>query len=67
MGFYCLLFTILYAYTYDLNETQIFKLYNMINVTSASTVVGAGADFSSSKIQTWIRYINKNFLPEILH
>lgn len=61
-----LLFTILYAYTYNLNDFQLFKLYNMINATPASRVVGAGADFSTSKVQTWIRYINKNFLPEIL-
>lgn len=61
-----LLFTVLYAYTYDLNDTQLFKLYNMINATSASAVVGAGADFSAPKIQTWIRYINKNFLPEVM-
>ena len=61
-----LLFAMYYTYMLNLNDNQFDKLYRFLNLSRASDIVGAGADYSASKIKIYINYIDNWVIDNII-
>lgn len=52
-----LLFAMYFSYIRNYNDEDFEALYRMLNNTTGASIVGAGADYSSSKITMYMNYI----------
>ena len=52
-----LLFAMYFTYMRGYSDQEFEALYNALNATTAASIVGAGADYSTNKITTYMKYV----------
>ena len=56
---YVFTFSIFFAYSENLSHETLKVLWEELRNTTASTIIGAGADYSASKVERYLNYIKK--------
>lgn len=56
---YVFTFGIFFAYSENLSHETLKVLWEELRNTTASTIIGAGADYSASKVERYLNYIQK--------
>ena len=54
---YVFTFSIFFAYKENLDEDTLKALYENLRETSAASIVGSGADYGTTNVKRYLRYI----------